>query len=162
MIVVVFGVAGSGKSTIGRKLASAMNCAFLEGDALHSSANIDKMSGGTPLTDDDRKPWLAAIHTRIVDFASREKDLVVACSALKQQYRESLAQGVSIHWVYLKASVDVIRLRLERRPSHFMKSEMLASQFADLEEPSDGIIVDASVAPDVIVTQILNRLPTAV
>ena len=159
MIIVLFGVAGSGKSTIGNKLASAMNCAFLEADALHSPASIGKMSGGTPLTDDDRKPWLAAIHSRMVDFARRGKDLVVACSALKRQYRQVLADGVSITWVYLKASKDVIRLRLERRPSHFMKADMLASQFDDLEEPSDGIVVDADLGPDVVVAQILKLLP---
>ena len=97
-----------------------------------------------------------------LDFASRDKDPVVACSALKQRYRQSLAQGVSINWVYLKASVDVIRWWLERRVSHFMKSEMLTSQFADLEEPSEGIVVDASLQRDVIVAEIFKRLPTAV
>lgn len=159
MIIVLFGVAGSGKSTIGKKLAGAVNCAFLEADALHSPASIEKMSGGTPLTDDDRKPWLAAIHSRLLDFARRGKDLVVACSALKRQYRQVLSDGVSITWVYLKASQDVLRLRLERRPSHFMKSDMLASQFDDLEAPSDGIVVDADRAPDVVVAQILKLLP---
>ena len=157
MIVVLFGVAGSGKSTIGMRLASAMNCAFLEADTLHSPANIAKMSGGTPLTDADRTPWLAAIHARIVDFARRGNDLVVACSALKREYRQSLEQGVSIIWVYLKAPENVIRLRLERRPSHFMKAEMLASQFAALEEPTDAIVVDASLPPDAIVAEILVR-----
>ena len=159
MIVVVFGVAGAGKSTVGKQLASAMSCAFLEADALHSPTNINKMSAGTPLTDVDREPWLAAIHDRILDFARRGKDLVVACSALKRSYRQSLADGVSVTWVYLKAPEDVIRFRLESRPSHFMKSGMLASQFTDLEEPSDGIIADAALAPDVIVAQILKLLP---
>jgi gluconokinase len=158
MIVVLFGVSGSGKSTIGTKLAAAMHCEFLEGDTLHSTANIEKMSAGTPLTDADREPWLAAIHARIVEFHRRGEDLVVACSALKQQYRDVLADGVTITWVYLKAPPDVLRLRLERRPAHFMKSDMLASQLAALEEPAEGIIVDASQAPDAIVGQILNRL----
>ena len=159
MIVVVMGVSGSGKSTIGKMLAAALNCVFLEGDALHSTANIAMMSRGTPLTDEDRRPWLAAIHSHIRDFVSRGEDLVVACSALKPQYRESLAIGVPITWVYLQASKDLIRSRLTRRTSHFMKADMLDSQFATLEEPSGAIVADASERPDVIVRQILELLP---
>jgi 6-phosphogluconolactonase len=163
MIVVLFGVAASGKSTVGAMLASAMNCAFLEGDALHPSANIDKMSRGIPLTDEDRRPWLAAIHARIVDFVHRGEDLVVACSALKQTYRQSLADGVPITWVFLKASEDLIRFRLENRAAHFMKADMLASQFDALEEPSeDAIVVDASLQLDIILAQILTRLTDAI
>jgi gluconokinase len=161
MIVVLFGVAGSGKTTIGKKLASALNSAFLEGDALHPPANIAKMSGGTPLTDADRQPWLAAIHDRMLDFERRGKDLVVACSALKRSYRQSLADGVSVTWIFLKASEDVLRSRLESRADHFMKANLLASQFADLEEPPGGIIVDADFAPDIIVAQILRLLSRA-
>ena len=159
MIVVVMGVAGSGKTTIGKMLATALNCTFQEGDALHPAANIAKMSRGTPLTDEDREPWLAAIHSHIRDFVSRGEDLVVACSALKQQYRESLAIDVPITWVYLQASKDLIRSRLARRTSHFMKADMLESQFAILEEPSGVIVADASERPDVIVRQIVERLP---
>ena len=162
MVVVVIGVAGSGKSTIGTMLAKALNCSFLEGDALHSVANIAKMSSGTPLTDDDRRPWLAAIHSRIRDFVSRGKDLVVACSALKQQYRQSLAIGVPITWVYLQASRDLIQSRLARRTSHFMKADMLDSQFKTLEEPAGAIVVDASERPDIIVSKVLPMLPHAV
>ncbi len=159
MIVVVIGVAGSGKSTIGTMLATALNCVFLEGDTLHSAANIAKMSGGTPLTDEDRGPWLAAIHSRIRDSVSRGEDLVVACSALKRQYRESLAADVPVTWVYLHASKDLIRSRLARRTSHFMKADMLDSQFAILEEPTGVIVADASEPPDVILRQILALLP---
>ena len=162
MIVVVIGVAGSGKSTIGTRLAEALNCFFLEGDALHSAANIAKMSSGTALTDEDRWPWLAAIHSRIRDSVRRGEDLVVACSALKRQYRQSLAIGVPITWVYLQASKDLIRSRLARRMSHFMKADMLDSQFEILEEPAGAIVVDASEPPDVIVSQVMERLPHAV
>jgi gluconokinase len=159
MIVVVLGVSGSGKTTIGTMLARELGCEFLEGDTLHPPRNIEKMSGGTPLTDDDREPWLAAIRARMLEYWRRGDDLVVACSALKRAYRESLSDGVEIAWVYLKASEEVIRARLETRAGHFMKSDMLASQFAALEEPStDAIIVDASPAPDVIVGQILAKL----
>ncbi len=162
MIVVVIGVSGSGKSTIGAMLAVALNCFFLEGDALHPAANIEKMSSGTPLTDEDRSPWLAAIHLRLRDFVSRGEDLVVACSALKGQYRQSLAIGVPITWVYLQASKGLIHSRLARRTSHFMKADMLDSQFEILEEPAGAIVVDASEPPDIIVSQVLERLPYAV
>ena len=104
MIIVVIGVAGSGKTTVGTMLADAMKCPFLEGDSLHSKENIDKMSHGIPLTDADRAPWLAAIHARILDCFERGQDLVVGCSALKQRYRPVLAKGVPITWVYLKGS----------------------------------------------------------
>jgi gluconokinase len=162
MIVVVFGVAGSGKSTVGTMLASAMNCAFLEGDALHPPANVDKMSRGIPLTDVDRGPWLAAIRARIVEFARRGDDVVVACSALKQKYRDFLADGATITWIFLKASEELSRFRLENRPSHFMKSDMLASQFDALELPSeDAIVVDASLPPDIILAQVLPQLAHA-
>ena len=161
MIVVVFGVSGSGKSTIGKRLATAMGCAFLEGDTLHPPANIEKMTGGTPLTDEDRTPWLAAIHARIVEYERRGENVVVACSALKRRYRESLARGVAITWVYLKAPREVIQSRLERRAAHFMKAGMLASQFADLEEPSNAIVIDATWAPDVIVAHLMKLLAHA-
>lgn len=160
MIVVLMGVAGSGKTTVGTMLADAMKCPFLEGDSLHSTASIDRMSHGIPLTDSDRAPWLVAIHARILDVFERGQDLVVGCSALKQQYREVLAEGVSITWVYLKGSAELIRSRLRHRPSHFMKADMLASQFAALEEPSDAIVVDVSAPPSAIVEQILAQLHT--
>jgi gluconokinase len=124
MIIVVMGVAGSGKTTVGTMLADAMKCPFLEGDALHSRGNIDKMSHGVPLTDADRAPWLSAIHARIVDASERGQDLVVGCSALKQQYRKVLAEDVPIGWVYLKGSLELIRSRVRHRPSHFMKADM--------------------------------------
>jgi 6-phosphogluconolactonase len=159
MIVVVIGVSGSGKSTIGTMLARAMHCQFLEGDALHPQQNITKMGAGTPLTDEDRKPWLAAVHARIVQSWRRGEDLVVACSALKQAYRETLEQGVRVEWVYLKGSAELIRSRLEKRRGHFMKADMLASQFEALEEPSAAaIVVDVSLTPDVIVAEILRDL----
>jgi 6-phosphogluconolactonase len=159
MIIVVFGVSGSGKSTIGAMLAGAIGASFLEGDDLHSTANIDKMTRGTALTDVDRAPWLAAIHARIIHAFERGDDLVVACSALKRQYRRTLADGVPITWVYLRSSRELVRSRLNHRPSHFMKSDMLASQFEALEEPSCAILVDASAPPDEIVEQVLSQLP---
>jgi 6-phosphogluconolactonase len=161
MIVVVIGVSGSGKSTIGTRLARAMGGRFLEGDTLHSPANIDKMSRGIPLNDDDRGPWLSDIHARIADASRRGVDLVVACSALKQQYRQTLERGVALTWVYLKGSEALFRSRLQQRTSHFMKADMLASQFDALEEPSNAIVIDAAATPDAIVATILRQLSLA-
>ena len=135
-----------------------MHCSFLEGDSLHSDEHIDEMSHGVPLTDADRAPWLAAIHARILDCFERDQDLVVACSALKQRYRTVLAEGVPIVWVYLKGSIELIRARLTHRSSHFMKANMLASQFDALEEPSDALVVDVSAPPTVLVETILSQL----
>jgi len=158
MIIVVMGVAGAGKSTVGQMLAAELRSEFLDGDGLHPPANVQKMTLGIPLTDADRAPWLAAIHARIVESFDRGRNLVVACSALKQRYRETLADGVSITWVHLKGSADVIRARLLERQHHFFKAQMLASQFADLEEPADAIVIDVTIAPSVAVRQILDAL----
>jgi gluconokinase len=157
-IVVLIGVAGSGKTTVGTMLAVAMHCAFLEGDSLHSAENVEKMSHEIPLTDADRAPWLAAIHARLLDSFRRGESLVVGCSALKQSYRTVLAEGIPIAWVYLKGSAALIRSRLQHRIGHFMTANMLASQFETLEEPSDALIVDVSQSPGAIVEQILTAL----
>lgn len=160
MIVVLMGVAGSGKTTVGSMLADAMGCPFLDGDSLHSWENIAKMSRDIPLTDADRGPWLSAIHSRILRAFERGEDLVVGCSALKRQYRRTLGEGVPITWVYLKGSPSLIRSRLRKRPEHYMKVDMLASQFEDLEVPDDALVVDVSMSPSVIVKQILSHLFT--
>jgi carbohydrate kinase (thermoresistant glucokinase family) len=148
------GVAGVGKTTVGQLLARELHCEFLDADTLHPPENIAKMSRGVPLTDEDRAPWLAAIHARMAQ-QSQSEELVVACSALKQRYRDTLAEGLALTWVYLKGAEDAIRARLEARPGHFFKSRMLASQFADLEEPSDAIVIDSKLAPAEAVRQIL-------
>ena len=158
MIVVVMGVAGSGKTTIGQLLADAIPCAFLEGDSLHSRASVEKMSQGIPLTDADRAPWLAAIHAYMVDIYKRGGSVVVGCSALKQSYRAVLADGLPVTWVYLKGRQDLIQSRMLDRAGHFMKANMLASQFEALEEPSDALVVDVAQSPDAIVERILSEL----
>jgi gluconokinase len=158
MIVVVMGVAGSGKTTIGKLLAEAIACPFLDGDLLHSPANVEKMSHGIPLTDADRAPWLSAIHARMLDAGNRGESLIVGCSALRQSYRAVLADGLPVTWVYLKGSPELIRDRMLQRASHFMKANMLASQFAALEEPSDALVADVSEPPDAIVERILPQL----
>lgn len=158
MIVVVMGVAASGKTTIGTSLAEALHCDFLEGDKLHPPANIEKMSHGVPLTDADREPWLAAIRAHILSAMERGECLVVACSALKQQYRDFLSRGIQILWVYLKGSQELIATRIQHRRQHYMKAGMLPSQFADLEEPTDAIVVDISSSPEVILQKLLPQL----
>jgi gluconokinase len=157
-IIVVLGVAGSGKTTVGTMLADALRCGFLEGDSLHSAANVEKMSHGIPLTDADRAPWLAAIHARLVDSFTRGECLVAGCSALKASYRAVLAEGIPITWVYLKGPAALIRSRLQHRTGHYMKADMLTSQFEALEEPTDALIVDVSQSPAAIVERILSAL----
>lgn len=158
MIILIMGVAGSGKTTIGTMLADALQCEFLDGDALHPPANIERMTSGMALTDADRAPWLAAIRARVLESARRDAPLVVACSALRQSYRDYLADGAPIRWVFLKGDEGLIRARLERRTGHFAKAELLPSQVAALEEPSEAIVIDTALPPGVIVEQILSHL----
>ena len=158
MIIVVMGVAGSGKTTVGAMLAEAMDCPFLDGDSLHPAANVEKMTRGIPLTPADRAPWVEAIHARLLDTFRQGQSLVAGCSALEQSARETLAQGVPITWVYLKGPLDLIRARLQHRTGHYMKADMLASQFWALEEPSDAIVVDISRSPRELVDQIVTAL----
>jgi len=158
MIVVVMGVAGSGKTTVATMLADAMRCPFLEGDSLHPASNVEKMSRGIPLTNADRAPSLAAIRPRLLDAFERQQSLIVACSALTQSSRTILAEGIPINWVYLKGDTTRIRSRLQHRPGHFMKAEILASQLKALEEPTDAITADVSIAPSAIVEGVLAEL----
>ncbi len=157
-VLVVMGVAGSGKSTVGGLLAAELGCQFLDGDSLHPRHNIEKMSRGVSLTDFDRAPWLAAIRERILQSCERGECLVVACSALKQQYRDFLSAGIPIQWVYLKGTEELIRSRLLNRREHYMKVNLLASQFADLEEPSKAIVADISLPPGEIVRNVMQVL----
>ncbi|HLK32253.1 MAG TPA: gluconokinase [Terriglobales bacterium] len=158
MILVVMGVAGSGKTTIGTRLAEALGCLFLEGDSLHPPANVEKMSHGIPLTDADRAPWLTAIRDHIRAADERGECLVVACSALKQQYRDFLSRDARITWIYLKGSQELIASRIEHRREHYMKAGMLPSQFTDLEEPSDALVVDITPPPEAILQKLLLQL----
>lgn len=153
------GVAGSGKTLIGSMLAKSLNWEFADADEFHPAANIEKMTHGIPLTDEDREPWLRAMHGAVVCWIESGENAVLACSALKQRYRDQLSHIPETRFVYLKGTFDLIYTRLSQRQNHFMKPEMLASQFADLEEPADAIVVDVSGTPDQIVAEIRRRLP---
>ena len=149
------GVAGSGKSVIGRALGAELGWRFEEGDDYHSADNIAKLSRGTPLTDADRAPWLAALHAVIARALDRREPLVVACSALKARYRDVLRGGRrSVRLVHLVADEATLRRRLEGRSGHFVSPTILASQLADLEPPADALVIDATRPPKEIVAAI--------
>ncbi len=158
-VVVVMGVAGCGKTTVGRQLAAALNAIFEEGDAYHSAANIAKMRRGQPLTDADRGPWLDRLGAAITDWVGNRRRTVLACSALKESYRARLhiAQpGVAL--VFLSGSVPLILSRLAARTGHYMPASLLPSQLATLEAPDDAITVDIAAPPDHLVATIIAAL----
>lgn len=155
------GTAGSGKTTVGELLASQLSWEFADGDDFHPSANIEKMSRGIPLTDEDRLPWLQSIRDAMQQWQAQGKSVVVACSALKRSYRNMLgvdSNAKDIKLVYLKGSYDLLLARLHSRPGHYMKEQMLASQLADLEEPTDALTIDVAESPEQIVSEIRSRL----
>lgn len=160
MIIVVMGVAGAGKTTVGRALASTLGWHFCDGDEFHSLEHIDKLRQGIPLTDDDRQPWLAKIHMAIGTWIDRRESVVLACSLLKAAYRKTVMAGYQQHvrLVYLQASPELLQQRLAHRTGHFMGEVLLASQCAILEEPSDALLMDAAEAPLVIVGRIRSAL----
>ncbi len=153
-VVVVMGVSGSGKTTVGMRLAERLKVPFAEGDEFHPRSNIEKMSRGAPLTDDDRRPWLAAIARRIDDARRDRRGLVIACSALKRAYRDILiGDRRDVRLAYLKGSQSVIGERLGRRTGHYMPASLLPSQFAALEEPGADerpIVADVANSPEAI------------
>jgi len=159
MVIVVMGVAGAGKTTVGRQLAETLGWEFVEGDDFHSAANRDKMRSGIPLTDADRAPWLAALRAHIAQCLSAGRNAVLASSALKASYRDSLrVDPERIRFVYLKASPELVAERLATRRGHYMNPSLLPSQFDTLEEPSDAVTVDAALPTTDIVAAIRLRL----
>ncbi len=158
MIIVVMGVTGSGKTTIGNLLTRRLGWEFADADDFHSPANKEKMHKGIPLTDADRLPWLAAIHEQISKWLAMKQNVVLACSALKQTYRQLLWNGPEVQFVYLKGSYELIAERLRARKGHFADEHILAGQFRDLEEPSDAVAVDIGAPPEEIVDEICRRL----
>ena len=158
--VVVMGVSGSGKTSVGSALADALGWPFYDGDDFHPQANVEKMSRGVPLDDADRQPWLESLHSLIARHLKEGRSLVVACSALKAHYRQTLRGDLEeVRFVYLKGDFALIHSRMEARSGHYMQPEMLRSQYRDLEPPGDALTV--SVQPPVaqIVKTILKKLP---
>ncbi len=160
MIVVIMGVSGSGKSTVGKLLARELGWIYVEGDDFHPPANIEKMRRGIPLDDNDRWPWLEAIRHRLNEARGRGERLVLACSALKHSYQHYLSQfdPGSIHYVYLKGSEELIRQRLAQRTGHFMNPGLLHSQFDALEPPEEAVPIDIRLPPESQVSLIRTKL----
>jgi gluconokinase len=148
VVIVLMGVAGSGKTTVGRALAAKLGWKFVDADDLHPAGNINKMRAGIALTDADRAPWLAAIHAVIALAIDRREHTVVACSALKAEYRDRMREGLRlVRFVYLKTPAAVLQHRLSERPSHFAGPSLLESQLLTLEEPSldEALVVESTL-----------------
>jgi carbohydrate kinase (thermoresistant glucokinase family) len=161
-VIIVMGVSGAGKTTVGQALAKELGRTFYEGDDFHPPRNIEKMAAGQPLTDKDRAPWLATLRQLIDDCLTRGERAVIACSALRHQYRKLLTpegpRGESVTFVFLDVPVDVLRARLRERKGHFMTDALLDSQLATLEPPRSAIRVDGTRPVDEIVREVRRRL----
>ncbi len=158
MIVIVMGVTGAGKTTIGLLLAAQLGWKFADADDYHPPSNVEKMRHGIALTDDDRQPWLERLRAEITAWIAGGRNVVLACSALKSSYRHRLAAGPEVRFVYLKGSADLIAQRVRSRHDHFAGEQILAAQFADLEEPDNAVTVEIALPPQQIVNEVRTRL----
>ena len=150
-VIVVMGVSGSGKTTVGAKLAQELGWSFYDADDFHSEANRKKMAQGMALNDEDRAEWLAALRGLISKHLEEGSSCVLACSALKQRYRDTLAVNEKVRFAYLRGSFEQVETRMKRRKDHYMPVQLLQSQFEALEEPLDAVIVDISHTPEDII-----------
>ena len=157
------GVSGSGKSTVGKILSDRLNCNFYDADDFHPPSNIAKMDRGIPLGDRDRLPWLQELQQLIANKLEGGESGVLACSALKEQYRSILKNhDPRVIFVYLQGDYDCIRSRIEQRQGHFMKADLLTSQFADLEEPTNALVIDVSLPPETIAERVIGYFPQSI
>jgi carbohydrate kinase (thermoresistant glucokinase family) len=159
MFIIVMGVSGCGKTTIGKKIAEAFEVPYYEGDAFHPPENVDKMSRGVPLTDEDRRGWLEVLAELIRDKLDAGESGVLACSALKGKYRQQLRISPDRVWfVYLKGDYETIHTRIQERTGHYMPPGLLKSQFEALEEPDDAFTIDINQPVDVILGEVMGFL----
>ena len=159
MIVIIMGVTGVGKTTVGQLLAESTGWPLYDADDYHSLANVEKMRSGIPLTDDDRWPWLDRLNALLRAADGSAKSAILACSALKQRYRDRLQQGLNnVRWVHLKGDIELIRSRLQQRKGHYMNPALLQSQFDALEPPGDAVVVDVSDSPPALAQRVLAAL----
>ena len=157
--VILMGVAGSGKTAVGKKVAEKLHWAFLDADNFHPAANIEKMKHGIPLNDDDRVPWLQRLHDELQHQLTERHSVILACSALRESYRNTLGDHISpLTFVHLDVDAETIRNRLQHRTAHFFPKELMESQFATLEKPKDAVIVDARKPLDAVVDQVIHSL----
>jgi len=171
MIVIVMGVTGAGKTTVGRLLAERSGWDSADADDFHPAANVEKMRRGVALSDDDRQPWLKSLRATITRWIAEKRNVVLACSALKRSYRQELAAGPEVRFVYLKGSAELIAQRLRSRQGHFAGEQILEGQFADLEEPIEAnsaeadpetsVTVEIAATPQQIVAEIRRKLGLA-
>jgi gluconokinase len=158
MIVIVMGVVGSGKTTVGRLMAQRLGWEFADADDFHPPANIERIRHGIPLGDEDREPWLDRLREAILGWIARRRNVVLACSALKRVYRKKLDAAPEVRFVYLKGSAALIAERLRSRHGHFAGEQILASQLSDLEEPERALTVDIAATPAQIADKIRQGL----
>jgi gluconokinase len=154
MIIVLMGVTGSGKTTVGKKLAERLGWQYFDADEFHSPANVEKMKSGVALNDEDRKPWLKSLQRLVRTKLAEAQPAVLSCSALRQSYRDMLRLDARVRLVYLKGDYDLIKERLRARSNHYMNPALLDSQFATLEEPEDALTLDVESPPESIVETI--------
>lgn len=159
-MIVIMGVSGCGKTTVGKLLSKKLGMAYFDADDFHPQSNVDKMKNGTPLTDEDRLPWLVTLANEIEKWEAKG-GAILSCSALKEKYRQVLASKINtITWIYLSGSFDLIKSRLENRDEHYMKSHLLQSQFDALEIPDYGLEINITSTPQEIVNTIISKLNT--
>jgi gluconokinase len=161
MVILVMGTTGAGKTTVGKLLACRLGWTFLDADDFHPAANIEKMKHGISLTDADREPWLKNMHAELLRLNAAGTDAVLACSALKQSYRDTLSGGLDFRIVYLRGTYEQMRQHILARHGHFAGEAILTGQFADLEEPQDALTLEVSHTPEDLVREVLGGLGLA-